>query len=80
MTSSSCSARETAVRSAPEGRVVGSCGHASMLAGMSYPWIAGAGVTSCPLRIAGAGAGAKSSVLARIFVVNIRADFTRCHY
>jgi hypothetical protein len=50
-----------------------------MPAGICYPRIAGAGVVTCPLWIAGAGTGAVFSMRMWIFVGTIRADTTRCH-
>ena len=44
-----------------------------------YPRIAGKGMVSYPLRIAGTGAGANFSIRVRIHKVDIRADFTRYH-
>jgi hypothetical protein len=44
-----------------------------------YPRIADTGVVSCPWRVAGAGAGTDFGTRIRIYKVNIRADFTRCH-
>ena len=42
-----------------------------------YPRIAGTGIVSYLLRVAGAGADFSTRV--RIYEVDIRADFTRCH-
>jgi hypothetical protein len=47
--------------------------------GIRYPRIAGAGVATCLLRIAGAGTGVEFCMRARISGGSIRADFTRCH-
>jgi len=44
-----------------------------------YPRIAGTGIIFYPLRVAGAGAGADFSTRVRVYEVDIRADFTRCH-
>ena len=44
-----------------------------------YPQIAGMCIVSYPLRVAGAGAGADFSTRVRVYEVDIRADFTRCH-
>ena len=46
-----------------------------------YPRIAGTGIIFYPLRVAGAGAGAGAgfSMRVRVYEVDIRADFTRCH-
>ena len=41
-----------------------------------YPWIAGTGIVSYPLRVAGAGAGADFSMRVRVYEVDIRVDFT----
>ena len=45
-----------------------------------YPQIAGTGIVSYPLRVAGVGAGADFSTRVRVYEVDIRADFTRCHF
>ena len=42
-----------------------------------YPRIAGTGIVSYPLRVAGAGVDFSTRV--RVYEVDIRADFTRCH-
>jgi len=42
-----------------------------------YPRIAGTGFVSYPLRVAGA--GADFSMWVRVYEVDIRVDFTRCH-
>ena len=44
-----------------------------------YPRIAGTGIVSYPLRVAGAGVGADFSTRIRVYEIDIRADFTRCH-
>jgi len=44
-----------------------------------YPRIAGTGIVSYPLRVAGAGVGADFSTRVRVYEIDIRADFTRCH-
>ena len=43
-----------------------------------YPRIAGTGNVSYPLRVAGA--GADFSMRVRVYEVDIRADFIRCHF
>ena len=45
-----------------------------------YPRIAGTGIIFYPLRVAGAGAGADFSTRVRVYEVDIRADFIRCHF
>ena len=46
-----------------------------------YPRIAGTGFVSYPLWVAGAGAGAGADFImrVRVYEVDIRVDFTRCH-
>ena len=44
-----------------------------------YPRIAGTGIIFYPLRVAGAGEGADFSTRVRVYEVDIRVDFTRCH-
>ena len=44
-----------------------------------YPRIAGTGIVSYPLRVAGAGVGADFSTRVRVYEIDIRTDFTRCH-